>query len=210
MIKKDYRNTEFCNELKKIEKKKQKLKAKIKNQRPRTRIYYNAISNYYRDEFLEMYNGKCSYCGVSYEVIGKMGFEIDHYIPESFFNGDLTTAGKIENLVLSCKSCNRKKSNFFIPQKYERLLKPDLKTIKKIFYRSTDFKIKIKPRHLKNKKINEFYEKLLLGDDFRRLDYMALRLKKMLEGLPPEKLEEKSILLSLYFKIINDRNNSYF
>jgi CRISPR/Cas system Type II protein with McrA/HNH and RuvC-like nuclease domain len=62
--------------------------------------------------------GKCFYCASS---IAKDA-EVDHFVPWSKFPNDA-----IENLVLACKKCNGKKSDYLcVPQFVERWLsRPD-------------------------------------------------------------------------------------
>ncbi len=59
----------------------------------------------YRDELKEDFQDICGYCGKPV-VISRRDFEIDHFIPHD-------TAPELENeynnLVWSCKTCNRKK-----------------------------------------------------------------------------------------------------
>lgn len=53
----------------------------------------------------------CGYCG-SYDGYRHTWFEVDHFIPKSFFKplGNISTV-KYSNLVYSCKFCNNNKSS---------------------------------------------------------------------------------------------------
>jgi len=63
----------------------------------------------YRNEISEDCKGKCVYCDMPVDYLGGLSaMELDHFRPHSIFD-EL----KIDpfNLVLSCRSCNGKKSN---------------------------------------------------------------------------------------------------
>jgi hypothetical protein len=57
------------------------------------------------------FNQHCGYCG-SYDGFRHTWFEVDHFIPKSFFEqiGNITNVDYL-NLVYSCKYCNNNKSN---------------------------------------------------------------------------------------------------
>ena len=57
------------------------------------------------------FNQHCGYCG-SYDGFRHTWFEVDHFIPKSFFEqiGNITNVDYF-NLVYSCKYCNNNKSN---------------------------------------------------------------------------------------------------
>lgn len=204
MIRRDFRNTEYCIKLKRIKRKKIKLTEKIKKNHPRNEIEYNAITKHYREEFNKIYNYKCSYCGASYEIIGIDRLEIDHFIHESSFGQNKALGGKIENLVLACYGCNRKKSSYLIDAGSEKMFNPDSQMLKKIFYRALDYGIKIRYKYKNNSKVQEFYEKLSLDSEFRKLDYLILRIKKCISKTKDDK--EKSKLIDVYLKLQEKRN----
>ena len=64
---------------------------------------YNKYLPILREDFHHI----CGYCGKSEKITTK-GFEIDHFIPQSV---DPSKKLKYGNLVYSCFTCNRKKSN---------------------------------------------------------------------------------------------------
>ncbi len=61
----------------------------------------------YEEELREDFGEICGYCGKS-ERVTKKGFEIDHFVPQDI---DPTRRNDYTNLVYSCFTCNRKKSN---------------------------------------------------------------------------------------------------
>lgn len=200
-MKSDYRNTEYCPQLDNVSVKKISLNKKIHDNHPRTRIIYNKIkdmSSNYRDEFMEIYNYKCSYCGNSIQNISAILLEIDHYICESSFKSK-KESGKIENLVLACYDCNRPKRNFLINDSYIDILNPDLEIIKDVFYRDDSYYIKIKDKYAYDQFIVDFYNKLNLSYETRRLDYLLMSMRglaKKLEGtIKADKLNSAIIRL---------------
>ena len=66
--------------------------------------------NNYRDYESDLridFQDTCGYCGKIVEV-SKSDFEIDHFVPKSLAKSKINN---YDNLVYSCKQCNRKKSN---------------------------------------------------------------------------------------------------
>ena len=174
---KDYRNTEYCLPLIEINSKKKILNDTICREHPRARIMYNQVrdSLEYKKRFLKIYNCKCSYCGNSIVNLPMTDFEIDHLICESSFKTK-AEAGEIENLVLSCYDCNRAKGDFFIEENYYMLLNPDFEGIKSVFSRDELYYIKVSEDYYSDSFICSFYEKLKLGYETRRLDFLLLKL----------------------------------
>lgn len=72
----------------------------------RTEIQQENDYSKYRDFLIEDFNYICGYCGKHMKV-SKKGYEIDHFVPIST---DGTRETDYTNLVLSCFTCNRKKS----------------------------------------------------------------------------------------------------
>lgn len=83
----------------------------------------------------------------------------------------------MENLVWSCISCNRGKYDIMIQDPYENSLNVDSGNITKVFYRDEDFSIKVCDTYQEDEFIQNFYKKLHLGYETRRLDYFGLRLR---------------------------------
>jgi len=180
---KDYRNTQYCPVLDNVQEKKQDLEVKIKFESPRTRIFYNKVSDRkspYHKMFAEIYNDKCAYCGVIWGLLPVESFEVDHFINEASFleraNGR-AEAGKLENLVWACISCNRGKWKITIPAPYDDILNVDNENISKVFMRDKDFYIRICDTYKEDEFIHEFYKELRLDYQTRRLDYLALQLQ---------------------------------
>lgn len=190
MNKEDYRNTTYCKKLEKVTEKKEELKKKIRNQNhPRTENFYKIVRDEFKHEYLEIYNYKCAYCGVSLAVLLDSDlFEIDHYENEASFKTK-KEAGKLENLVLACRNCNRNKSGFLIKKDYLEKLQPDNDKIKKIFYRTDNYGIKISPEYEKDEEILKFYNQLKLDFEFRKLDFLLLNLEGLYDSLEEGELK---------------------
>ncbi len=180
----DYRNTKYCLTFDNIKLKKKEFLNFFKNDHPRAKNMYSYINSNngtnwkYKLKFSECYNLKCSYCGYGGNDMfyDKWQFEIDHFI---YKNSDqfsfAVESGNINNLVLSCVNCNRKKSNFEIIDKYYKQLHPDI-DIKNTFIRDDMFYIKISEAFEDDEYIKAFYNKLQLGSQLHRLDYLLMNL----------------------------------
>lgn len=197
----DYRNTEYCPVLTEIKEKKKKLHDDILKKHPRQKNMYNKIKlrdNEFNQRFVQIYNCKCAYCGVSMDILPATLFEVDHYIAESSF-ADKNKAGKIENLVLSCYHCNRNKKALVISDKYVKQLNTDNGKITEVFYRDDKYYIRINKSFQNDKKIEEFYEKLKLFHQSHRIDYLLLSMNglhsKIEDKNKKEKLAEAILLL---------------
>ncbi|MBQ4559511.1 MAG: HNH endonuclease [Tyzzerella sp.] len=187
MMTKDYRNTQYCPSLENIADKKKKLQNDIIEKHPRQRNIYNKVrdkKSSYNEQFVQIYNYKCAYCGVSMDVLPAQLFEVDHFIAESLFDNK-NEAGKLENLALSCYQCNRNKSNFALVGEYTKKLCTDDGKIADVFCRDEDYYIRIKDEYKEDETIKKFYDKLQLVHQTRRLDYLLMNMKglyKKLEG----------------------------
>lgn len=76
---KDYRNTEYCPQLNKVEEQKEILEKEIKLESPRTKIIYNKVNNrdsIYHKKFAQIYNHKCAYCGALSGLLPVESFEV--------------------------------------------------------------------------------------------------------------------------------------
>tara|TARA_R110000744_G_scaffold117213_1_gene219149 strand:- start:48 stop:515 length:468 start_codon:yes stop_codon:yes gene_type:complete len=71
-----------------------------------------AISKVERSAILDVWGRKCSYC----ERMGVI-LEVEHIIPKSKGGSCL-----LENLCISCVTCNRKKKDTLLPKMYEGIL----------------------------------------------------------------------------------------
>ncbi|MCC8106987.1 MAG: HNH endonuclease [Clostridiales bacterium] len=181
-VDKDYRNTRYCPVLKDVEKQKAELDKEIKSAFPRTKIVYNKVrerAGSYHKKFAKIYNEKCGYCGVAWGLLPTESFEIDHFINEASFpdtKEGRAEAGKLDNLIWSCISCNRGKKGMTIEAPYDQILNVDNGNIADVFERTPDYYIKISEAYQKDEFIKTFYENLHLGYETRRLDYLLMQL----------------------------------
>lgn len=181
----DYRRTRYCPELLDISIKKKEIEEIIKRDHPRAEDMHTYLSNNknkYKRIFMRVYNDKCAYCGLSLNLNSKDYFEIDHFIyKESAKFKSKKDAGYMENLVLACHECNHNKSSFLISEDIYEMLHPDKDKIKNVFYRDDMLYIKISKEASSNEMIRNFYEKLKLGTERHRLDYVLMSMIGMLE-----------------------------
>ena len=178
-MKNDYRNTRYYTKKNNIINEKKRLEDKIRKECPRTQIIYNQISQKekeYNKLFREIYNNKCAYCGITTDVISSELLEIDHFICESSFKENKIKAGEINNLVLSCKKCNRAKSDFKWEEEYTSKFSVDDGNITELFYRDKDYSIKVEGDFISDTNICSFYKTLKFSDEVRRLDFLLMNL----------------------------------
>ncbi len=185
----DYRNTDQCSILTDVNIKKNALEKRIKECHKKTQIIYNRINDkhgtYYK-EFVAIYNYKCAYCGASLKFTDGRLFEVDHYICESAFSKDTagrSEAGRIENLTFSCYSCNRGKGQLYIDDGHAPILNPDDNSIADLFYRDDEYYIKISNDYSSDEFIQLFYQELMLGSEFRRLDFLLLEMNNLIRKM---------------------------
>lgn len=181
----DYRNTSFSNLDFSIEDKKINFLIELKEEKPRIWNIYiniNKIGDKFNAKFKEIYHHKCVYCGISVYVIESSRFEIDHVIPHASIDWGKghtrSTLNGIDNLVNSCQLCNRSKSDFYILDEYLELMHPDNNNLNKVFYRDSDYSIKIKEEYKDDSFIKEFYTSLKLHNELRRVDYLLMEMKE--------------------------------
>ena len=109
---------------------------------------------------------------IFYELVARYNISVDQFFfPE---------AGKVSNLMLACYSCNRGKTDLIIDEDHLKTLNPDDGSIAQVFDRSEDYYIRIRPDYAEDPLIVDFYQKLLLGSEFRRLDYLLLEIKNFI------------------------------
>lgn len=181
---KDYRSSKYCPSLNNIINKKEVLRREIVENGPSRKDMHTYISankkkyeKDYKNLFMKIYNDKCSYCGVSLDIIpDRTFFEVDHFIHKKSkkFNTK-KNAGKIGNLVLACRNCNKNKHEFNINEG-EVEVHPDGNNIKTVFYRDSSYYIQISEKFINNNYVENFYNKLRLGDELRRIDFLLLSL----------------------------------
>jgi len=187
----DYRNTAYCPNLSELKAKKDKVVQMIAADHPRARDMHTYISQNdksYKDSFMEAYNRKCAYCGVSLQIIPRAMFEIDHVIYEKSpkFSRSKANAGYIDNLVLACHFCNHSKQGFEIPDDQLGKLHPDSEEITNVFVRDETFYIQIDEAYQSNQSIQEFYKKINFSSELHRIDYLLMNMMGLVK-----KMEEK-------------------
>ena len=177
----DYRATDYCPAFEDISEKKAEVVELIRKKHPRARDLHTLISpneSEYKTPFMMAYNCKCSYCGVSVDIIPKDNFEVDHFIykkNKARFQ-TVTEAGYIENLVLACRRCNHHKSSYIIPDEYLDVLHPDLERIKSVFLRDEAYSIVVAEEFAESETVRKFYGQLKLGQEVHKLDYLLLKM----------------------------------
>lgn len=177
----DYRVTRFCPSFDDIQGKKGDLVKLIRKKHPRAINLHAIISqnaSEYKIPFMKVYNCKCSYCGVSIDIIPKDNFEVDHFIFKENKAKFKTPAqaGTINNLVLACRRCNHQKSDHTVPDAFLDTLHPDLEQIKSVFIRNQDFGISIAKEYADSPAIKAFYGKLQLGQEVHKLDFLLMEM----------------------------------
>lgn len=176
----DYRRTKYCPELVSIQDRKKEVEKQIRAAHPRAQdmhTYISDNSDVFKSKFVQAYNCKCAYCGVSIDLLQKNIFEIDHFLYEKA--SKFTTkkeAGYIENLVLACHDCNHNKGSFWVEDEQYDKLHPDGVGIKDSFIRDEQYYIRINDKSKDNRSIGEFYGKLKLGSELHRLDYLLMNI----------------------------------
>ena len=207
----DYRNSSGCSKLDYPDKQKEHLQAQITKEHPRLIMFFNKISPkkspHYR-LFSRIYNNKCVYCGMEALLVGINSMEVDHYICESSFKKtdgeiDKAAAGQLDNLVLSCKMCNRSKSAHPIEGDYKNILHPDT-GIQDVFERDSKFYISIKAKYINNNIIKKFHTKLKLEYEIRRLDFLLMELHYLAKKTADETVKRE--LESCLYKLMIKRN----
>ena len=168
---------------------KKALLSKIKIKHKRAKNIYSLISlnnSEYRNDFMKCYDNKCAYCGISRRIIDENQFEIDHFIPKNLKNENTNS---INNLVLSCYNCNRKKGDF-MPD--ENILHPDKLSLQDIFVRDDDFYIAISDKYKNNKNIKNFYNQLKFNSDKRRIDFILMYMNELITVLETQRKFKKN------------------
>lgn len=67
-----------------------------------------------------------------------------------------------------------------IDEDHQGTLNPDDGSIAQVFDRNEDYYICIRPDYAEDQVVVDFYQKLLLGSEFRRLDYLLLEIKNFI------------------------------
>ena len=172
----DYRITKYDDEFGNIEEKKKEYEKELRKAHPIAKDLHKCISpnEVEKKRFMNVYNCRCSYCGIPLEYNHITQFEIDHIIPSSSF-ATKTEAGYLGNLALACHNCNHDKSDLQLDLS---VMHPDT-GIGKVYYRDDLYYIKISPKYESNPYVVEFYKKLNFGGSLKRLDYILMNLSGM-------------------------------
>ena len=184
----DYRSSKYCVKLTNLSKKKNDVKDSIIEKHPRAKDMHTYISNNdgpFKRQFIQAYNGKCAYCGVSTEIIPWKMFEIDHLIPKESnrFGKSKAKAGYIENLVLACYDCNRAKGDLEFSDENIHKIHPDEVEITEALIRDDNYYIRISEKNNNDSTIKLFYEKLDLGNQLHRIDYLLLSMRGLCRNI---------------------------
>lgn len=205
----DFRRTKYCPKIDDIQKNKQAVADEVLKDHPKAQDMHNFISkndDRYKTLFIKAYNGKCSYCGVSLDLIPKRMFEIDHFIYEKSpkFNSK-KEAGYIENLVLACQECNRNKGAFVVDDDSFDALLPDGEQITSTFVRDEMYYIQLSNSVSDSATIKSFYEQMKLGSEMRRLDYLLMSLI----GLQTKMCEDSEVYAKMgeAIKLLRSKRN---
>lgn len=205
----DYRITKYEEEFDGISEKKRLVRDQIKKDKPRVKDFHTYISDndgLYKKPFMNAYNGKCAYCGLSIDIIPKSYFEIDHFIyQKSSKFATKKDAGYIENLVLACHNCNHKKSGYIVADDDYDKLYPDTAEIKTTFSRDEDFYIRYNTPC--NDSIVQFYEQLGLGDELKRVDYLLMSILGLEKKLYDAGLNEAYVKIDSMYKLLLRKRN---
>ena len=178
----DYRKTTYESEFGDISAKKVDLVAEIMQEHPGQRDMHNLVyknDTKWKRKFMQVYNGKCAYCGVSLDIAPQRYFEVDHFIYKEHprFHNSKAEAGYMDNLVLACNMCNRSKSDIDLPDDTHVYLHPDKPGITDTFIRDEYFYIKLSENKENDAKANELYQSLKLDAEVHRLDYLLMSMK---------------------------------
>lgn len=212
----DYRTTSGQLAFHNIKQKKANLTKCINKENPKRKIAYDLIKNrdlHFYEDFQNIYNGSCAYCGAKIGILDSQSFEIDHFICESSFSNSTSgraEAGKVDNLVFACRSCNRGKRNFDLKNNYGMLLNPDNNAIAKVFYRSEDYYIKIADVYKNDRKVCQFYTQLNLGSELKRLDYLLLNMMELADSQSDVRPILSQKLKGYFYDLLRKRNASSY
>ena len=172
----DYRNTPFCPRLKDLAKKKSSFFGGKSYSN-----HYLRVSDKDKGKFASLFNDKCAYCGFPVGLLSPIDlFEIDHFVCYSSARwGDRKEdANNIENLVFSCRACNRGKSNYPFEEEYDALFDPE-SGLPLVFCRDEEsLRILISDSYKDDSVVEGLYRALKLDHDFRLYDYILMFLER--------------------------------
>ena len=84
---------------------------------------------------------------------------------------------------MACHNCNHDKSSFEFPDEKYNDLYPDEEAIKKTFIRDDDYYIKVADEKETDIIVKAFYEKLHLGSEIHRIDYLLMSMMGLQENI---------------------------
>lgn len=203
----DYRCTPYCPPFGNIKNKKTALLRKIRLTHPRAQNIYNIIKGRGSKEhvdFLKIYNYKCCYCGCSVKILSAMLFEVDHLKPISSSAEPTQNLNGINNLVLSCRNCNGWKLAYYVDELSDAW-SPDNEGISQLFNRDHLYNICIDEKYQANDHTIELYDRLKLGAQFRRLDYLLMSIDGYIKKHTTE-TRTRTTLLELFAFLHEKRN----
>lgn len=199
---KDYRLVDGQEPFEMIQARKAELLHQIKQKHPRSNNHYNIVktkSDPFHKQFALIYNERCGYCGITYQVRPSSDFEIDHFLCKSSGREGVNL---LDNLVYSCHFCNHRKHEYLIDESVRSILNPDL-DINKTFYRDEMMHIRIRDVYQSDVHVNDFYDKIQFSNERRRIEFLLMSLISYKKYL----VDEKTILA--FSKIIDIIRESY-
>ena len=143
---------------------------------PTAKKIYNYVNKRRTPEnklFRDVYYNTCVYCGVNTQVNSSSQFEVDHIIAQA--NNDSSDKHSINNLANACCLCNGRKKAIDITNYPD--LHPDINKLNNMFYRDSDFYIKIDLSYQGVPEVTSFYSTLKLDDELHRLEYLLITMK---------------------------------
>lgn len=208
----DYRRTKYCLSLDGIQERKDKVKENVLRDHPRAKDMHTYISDNnteYKLEFMRAYHCKCAYCGVSVDLIPKRMFEIDHFVNQKSGRfASKKAAGTMDNLVLACHDCNHSKNDFAITEANEDDLNPDKENIMKYLRRDNMFYIMTTDAGKQKQSITDFYDKLHLGSEVHRIDYLVMSMIGLQKTLKSRGVGYTELLaLSYAINLLKEKRN---
>ena len=197
---KDYRRTIYEGDTPNYFERKKSFERQLFSEHPKVLNHYNVIRNNdgsYKRPFLKAYDNKCAYCGVSINILNIRSFQIDHITPKSISKNNIN---HISNLVPACEKCNNGKLNFEMNDQ----LNPDDRIVE-CFERADDYSIIITEQFADDKIVKEFYYKIRLNEQLKRLDYLLLNIHGMKDR--HKKDRELYINLTIAIEILQKKRN---
>lgn len=199
----DYRLVDGQCPFERIHDRKDNLLLQIKQKHPRSNNHYNIVktkNDPLHKQFAMIYNERCGYCGITYQVRPFSDFEIDHFLCKSSGKDGVNL---LDNLIYSCHFCNYKKHEYLIDESARSILNPDF-GISETFYRDEMMHIRIRDEYQSNGNVIDFYNKIQFSNERRRIEFLLMSLISYKNRL----VDEKTILvISKIIDIIRDSYN---